>query len=94
MKWLRNIKERRAHALASAAQQHQNIKIGHQDVERINSNQGINFSVHRAHGGYVIEVTVYNRTTDRHNRSLHIITDDKDLGQEIGKIITYEGLRA
>ena len=28
------------------------------------------------------------------NESLHIITDDKDLGEELGKIITFEHLRS
>lgn len=60
--------------------------------DSINSN-GMNFTVYRASGGHVIENRVYDRKTDRHNNSLHIITDDKDLGEELGKIITFESLR-
>lgn len=55
---------------------------------------GMNFTVYRASGGYVIEHRMYDRKTDRHNGGLHIITDDKDLGEEIGKIITFESLRS
>lgn len=56
--------------------------------------RGMNFTVYKASGGFVIEHRVYDRKTDRNNNSLHIITDDKDLGEEIGKIITFESLRS
>jgi hypothetical protein len=55
---------------------------------------GMNFTVYRANGGHIIEHRVYDRKTDRNNNSLHIITDDKDLGDELGKIITFENLRS
>lgn len=59
----------------------------------LNSN-GMHFTVYRANGGHVIEHRTYDRKTDRHNNSLHIITDEKDLGEELGKIITFENLRS
>lgn len=55
---------------------------------------GLNFTVYRANGGYIIEHRLYDRKTDRTNTSLHIITDDRDLGEELGKIIIYENLRS
>lgn len=55
---------------------------------------GLNFTVHRANGGYIIEHRLHDRKTDRTNTSLHIITDDRDLGEELGKIIIYENLRS
>lgn len=58
----------------------------------INSN-GMNFTVYRANGGYVIETRMYDKKHDENNLTLHIITVDKDLGEELGKIITYENLR-
>ena len=58
----------------------------------IDSN-GMNFTVYRASGGYVVEHRMYDRKTDRHNGGLHIITDGKDLGEEIGRIITFENLK-
>ena len=61
--------------------------------EQLNSN-GMNFTVYRASGGHIVEYRVFDRKNDRHNSSLHIITDDKNLGEEIGKIITFEHLRS
>lgn len=57
------------------------------------NSRGMNFTVYKASGGHIIEHRVYDKKTDRNNNSLHIITDDKDLGEEIGKIITFESLR-
>ena len=57
-------------------------------------NHGMNFTVHRASGGYVIETRKYDRRKDENNQALHITTEDKDLGEEIGKIITFETLRS
>jgi len=54
---------------------------------------GMNFKVYKASGGTIIETNQYDRRTDRHTNGLYIITDDKDLGKEIGKIITMESLR-
>jgi hypothetical protein len=50
--------------------------------------------VYRADGGFVVETRQYDRKRDENNISLHVITDDRDLGQEIGKIITYQNLRS
>ncbi len=59
----------------------------------IDSDKGIRFQVHKANGGFVIETAIYDRHKDRHLNSLHIITDDQDLGEQIGKIITMEALK-
>ncbi len=53
----------------------------------------LNFKIYKASGGTVLETVSYDRKTDRHNNSLYVITDDKDLGKEIGKIITLESLK-
>jgi hypothetical protein len=65
------------------------IRGGHNSIE----SNGMNFTVYRANGGHVIETRSYDRHKDRNNMGLHIITDDKDIGDEIGKIITFENLR-
>lgn len=54
---------------------------------------GMDFTVYRANGGTIIETRMYDKKTDRNDTGLHIITDDKDLGEEIAKIITYERLK-
>ena len=68
----------------------------------INHN-GMNMTVHKANGGYVVECHPRYSEAMRdlkgvmgahHNgSSLHIITEDQDLGAELSKIITYEALR-
>lgn len=54
---------------------------------------GMNFSVHRANGGFIVQYSQYDKKTDRSDNRLHIVTDDKDLGEELGKIISFESLR-
>ena len=56
-------------------------------------NRGMNFTIHMANGGYVLEYSTYNDKTDRHDNALHIINSDTDLGQGIAHIITLEMLR-
>lgn len=77
-----------------ARQEKQTLTVGGPAVsnKRISSD-GMTFTVHRANGGHIIETRRYDPMRDIADSSLHVITDDKDLGEEIGKIITYEGLR-
>ena len=63
------------------------------DRPRLDSDRGIRFNVYKASGGTIIETTFYDRQKDRHNNSLHVITDDKDIGKELGKIITMETMK-
>jgi hypothetical protein len=60
----------------------------------VEANNGFRINVYKASGGTVIETTMYDRVKDREHRGLFVVTDDKDLGQELGKIITMENLRA
>ena len=60
---------------------------------RIDNDRGINFKVFKAAGGTIIETSFYDRQKDCHQNSLHVITDDKDIGKELGKIITMETLK-
>lgn len=68
------------------------------------SNNGINFTLYKANGGFVLE---YRTPPSYNNKSLrgglvavdevtmtklHIITNDQDLGQQISQIITFEAL--
>jgi hypothetical protein len=55
--------------------------------------RGMSFTIHQASGGYVLEYSVYDDKTDRHNHNLHIIPSDQDMGQGIAHIITLEMLR-
>lgn len=55
--------------------------------------EAMNFQICRATGGYIVEFSNYDRKRDEHNRHLHIITDEQDLGDSISKIVTIEMLR-
>ena len=50
-------------------------------------------SIYGASGGTIIETTKYDRQKDENRHSLHVVTEDKDLGEELSKIITMEQLR-
>jgi len=54
---------------------------------------GMNFTIHSANGGYVMEYNTYDPRTDERNTALHLITSEQDLGQSIAHIITLEMLR-
>ncbi len=60
--------------------------------ERFRSD-GIQLQIYKASGGYVVETRSYDRVKDRNNTSMHVITEDEDLGNRIGKIIVMESLR-
>ncbi len=53
----------------------------------------LRLNVYKASGGFVVETRKYDRRKDENNTSMNIITDDKDLGEELGKIVTMEILR-
>jgi len=55
--------------------------------------EGLRLQVYRASGGYVIETRTYDRKNDRNHNTMHVITDEENLGERIGKIIMMEALR-
>ena len=55
--------------------------------------QGFRLNVYSASGGIIVETTKYDSKKDEHRHSLHVVTDDKELGEELAKIITMESLR-
>jgi hypothetical protein len=63
------------------------------DCHSIDSDKGIRLAAYKANGGMVVETNFYDRIKDRSHRTLHIITEEQDLGYEIGKIITMETLK-
>ena len=56
------------------------------------SNQGMNFILYQASGGYIIEYEIHHYMKENEHR-LHIIPPEKDLGQGIAEIVTLELLR-
>ena len=69
------------------------IQISDREEVRISAS-GIRFEVYRANGGTVIETRRNDRRTGDSIYELHVISTDQDIGEEIGKIITMEALKA
>lgn len=65
-----------------------------QDIEpaRLDSD-GMRLQIYKASGGFVVETRNYDRRTDRHNNTMHVITENQDLGEALGKIVMMEALR-
>jgi hypothetical protein len=65
-----------------------------EDIERPDlDSQGFRLKIYGASGGTIIETTKYDRKSDENRHSLYVVTEDKDLGEELAKIITIENLR-
>lgn len=54
---------------------------------------GMRLQVYKASGGYVVETRSYDRQKDRNFNTMHIVTDDQDLGDALGKIVMMEALK-
>jgi hypothetical protein len=80
--WLMNDDDEYSHQLVSADESGPNI-----------ASNGFRLNVYGASGGTIVETTKYDRKHDENRHSLHVITEDKDLGAELSKIITMEQLR-
>jgi hypothetical protein len=57
------------------------------------SSDGMRLQIYKANGGFVVETRGYDRQKDRHLNSMHVITEDQDLGEALGKIVMMEALR-
>jgi hypothetical protein len=60
----------------------------------LHSSGTLNFTLHPATGGYILQFSTYDITKDERQSKLHIITTDQDLGERIGQIISFELLRS
>jgi hypothetical protein len=54
----------------------------------------LNFRLHHAENGWIVEVTNFDSRTDRHNTRMHLIGDDQEFDQAICQIITLEALKS
>jgi cystathionine beta-lyase family protein involved in aluminum resistance len=55
--------------------------------------QGMTFTLYSASGGHIVEYRSYDTKSDERINNLHIITNDQDIGERIGQIVTMELLR-
>jgi hypothetical protein len=85
-------KQRLANWLTSSSNDNDYLNPIAQEAETINSN-GMRFNLYKANGGFVVETRLYDERNDRNINKLHIVTENQDLGEELGKIITMESLR-
>ena len=57
------------------------------------SSDGMRLQIYRASGGYVVETRSYDHHKDRNLNTMHVITEDQDLGDALGKIVMMEALK-
>jgi hypothetical protein len=56
------------------------------------SSEGMRLQVYKASGGYVVETRTYDHHKDRHHCTMHVITEQEDIGDRLGKIVMMEAL--
>jgi hypothetical protein len=86
------IKQRIRNWLMNDSQPDECYAVEDENGPDLNS-QSFRLSVYGASGGTIIETTKYDRKSDENRHSLYVVTEDKDLGEELSKIITMEQLR-
>lgn len=69
------------------------LKAGYQSVGDSLDSPAVRFKMFKASGGTIIETTTYDSHKDRTINGLYVVTNDKDIGSEIGKILTLESLK-
>lgn len=57
------------------------------------SSEGLRMQIYKASGGYVVETRSYNSHKDRNFTNMHVITEEQDLGDVLGKIVMMEALK-
>jgi len=87
-----SLKQKIRNWLMNDEDEYASIPISIDETPHIDSN-GFRLQVYKANGGTIVETRKYDTRKDENLNSLYVITEDKDLGQEIGKIITMENLR-
>ena len=71
------------------------VGIGNDDRVSIGSHRHrMNFTVYRANGGVLVEINRYDERKDQHHCELHIVHPDENLGDALGKIVTFESLKS
>lgn len=102
MKWLDNwilkrAKRIRQHneTIGSVNRIEGSLTVRADDRPGIGSNKHrMNFTVYRANGGMMVEFNRYDDRKDQHHCELHIVHPDENLGEALGKIITFESLKS
>ena len=72
---------------------YESMTLSIDDINPSLESNGFRLQVYKAKGGVIVETRNYDPRKDENRNSLYVVTEDKDLGSEIGKIITMENLR-
>ena len=101
MKWLDNWILQRAkrirnrnETISSIDKLQTGISISEDRPSIGSSRHRMNFVVYRANGGVLVEINRYDERKDQHHCELHIVHPDQDLGEALGKIVTFESLKS
>ena len=101
MKWLDNWILKRAkrirnrnETISSIDKLQTGISISEDRPSIGGSKHRMNFVVYRANGGMMVEYNRYDERKDHHHCELHIVHPDQDLGEALGKIVTFESLKS
>jgi hypothetical protein len=62
------------------------------EADRLSS-AGMRLQIYKASGGYVVETRSYDSHKDRNFTNMHVITEEQDLGESLGKIVMMEALK-
>jgi hypothetical protein len=101
MKWLDNWILKRAkrirnrnETISSIDRLQTGISISEDRPSIGSSRHRMNFVVYRANGGVLVEINRYDERKDQHHCELHIVHPDENLGDALGKIVTFESLKS
>jgi hypothetical protein len=101
MKWLDNWILKRAkrirnrnETISSIDRLQTGISINEDRPSIGSSKHRMNFTVYRANGGVLVEINRYDERKDHHHCELHIVHPDENLGEALGKIVTFESLKS
>ena len=101
MKWLDNWILQRAkrirsrnETISSIDRLQTGISISEDRPSIGSSKHRMNFTVYRANGGVLVEINRYDERKDHHHCELHIVHPDENLGDALGKIVTFESLKS
>lgn len=65
----------------------------HRDDDINIRSNGTEITFYAGNGGYVLETRCFDLESDRSNVQLYVIPDDRNLGEELAKILTMEALK-
>ena len=61
--------------------------------ESVRSRYPLTFTIHNAHGGYIISTRVHNRKLDEWESVNYIVHEDGEIAKTVEKIVFIEGLK-